>query len=69
MDAVTIPKDEALRLCEAIRLENERKGFSVWKIQCIFCQRFAGGDPDKLCFAANERNRGCPQVNKRYANG
>jgi hypothetical protein len=69
MATKSISKDEALRLCETIRRENEAKRISLWKIQCVFCQRFAGGDPGKLCYAANERNRGCPQVNKRYDAG
>jgi len=53
-----IPKDVALQLCNEIREENARKKFSFGKMFCHFCKG--------SCVFANEQNRGCWRVNKRY---
>lgn len=61
-----IPREIALKLCEEIRKENERKRFGIGKTQCWGCYKFAKEDSSKLCIFTNEMNRGCSQVNKRY---
>ena len=61
-----IPRELALRLCAEIRQENRGKRFSVARMQCWGCTRYAKGDPDKMCFSNGEDNRGCNLVNKRY---
>lgn len=61
-----IPGDIALQLCQEIREENARKRFGAGKMQCKFCYKFGRDNPEKLCIFANEQNRGCSQVNKRY---
>ena len=58
-----IPREVALNLCDEIRAENKRKWFSIWRLQCFFCYKFAKGDAEKLCLSSE---RGCAQVNKRY---
>ena len=62
----TIPRGVALELCKQIREENERKLFGFGKTQCSFCYKFAKDNASKFCIFANELNRGCSQVNKRY---
>jgi len=61
-----IPREIALRLCAEIRQENRGKRFSVARMQCWGCTRYAKGDPDKMCFSNRDGNRGCNLVNKRY---
>jgi len=61
-----IPRDIALQLCNEIREENARKTFGTGKMQCHFCYKFGKDNPERLCIFANEQNRGCSQVNKRY---
>jgi len=58
-----IPCDLALKLCNEIRAENKKRWFSIWRLQCLFCYRFAKGKAAKLCLASEA---GCPQVNQRY---
>ena len=53
----------ARRFCEEIRAKNKEKWYSIWRLQCFFCHRFAGGDTAKMCIS---NKQGCPQVNKRY---
>jgi hypothetical protein len=62
-----IPRDTALKLCAEIREENLSQRFSLARIQCWGCTRYAKGDPDKLCLTSQAGNRGCNPVNKRYA--
>ncbi len=61
--SMDIPRDISLKLCDEIRAEYRQGRFSIWKLQCFFCYRFAGGDRKKLCLSIE---KGCPQVNKRY---
>ena len=61
--AKDIPRDTALKLCDEIRVENKQRWFSIWRLQCFFCYKFAKGDVEKLCISSEQ---GCPQVNKRY---
>jgi len=35
-------------------------------MQCSVCYKLGRDDPHRLCIFANEQNRGCTQVNKRY---
>ncbi|MFX1281273.1 MAG: hypothetical protein ACFFA3_18120 [Promethearchaeota archaeon] len=59
--------DEALELCEQVRLDNKNKRLSFNKLWCWGCLKFAKS-PDKRCFANAEygANTGCAQVNKLY---
>ena len=62
----TIPSEVALELCEQIRKENIGKLFGIGKTECSFCYKLAKDDSSKLCIFANEANRGCTRINKRY---
>jgi hypothetical protein len=57
-----IPFEVARELCEAYRIEHGVKKFS----QCWGCVKFSHGEPDKMCFASGEDNRGCPKVNRMF---
>jgi hypothetical protein len=61
-----IPKDTALKLCEEIREENNRKKFGSGKMMCWGCIKATKDDVKGRCVFANELNRGCYQVNARY---
>ena len=61
-----IPREIALKLGAEIREENLGKRFSMAKMQCWGCTRYAKGAPDKMCVTNQEGNRGCNLVNKRY---
>ena len=58
-----IPREIALKLCDEIRAENKRNRFSIWRLQCFFCYKWAKGNKEKLCLSSEE---GCNQVTKRY---
>ena len=58
-----IPREVALRLCDEIRAENKQHWFSLGKLQCFFCYKYARGDVEKLCLSSEG---GCNLVNKRY---
>ena len=58
-----IPRETAIKLCDEIRAENERKRFSFEKLQCWGCYKWAKGDVEKLCLASEG---GCNLVNNRY---
>lgn len=58
-----IPREIAIMLCDEIRSENKKGWFSIWRLQCFFCYKFAKGDVEKLCLSSEG---GCSQVNKRY---
>ena len=62
----SIDRNMAIELCEKVRAENKKKKISIWKAMCYFCIKAAKGDPTKRCLCANEENRGCTQVNKRF---
>jgi len=62
-----IPKDVALKLCEEIRAKNRGRWYSFYGMWCWGCYKFSKGDSTKLCFSNNPENRGCAQVNERYA--
>ena len=61
-----IPWEEALRICERIRKENEGKVFSLSRWHCWGCITFTKGDPGKMCFSGSEGNRGCSLINRAY---
>lgn len=67
MSKLRIEFDEALELCEQVRLDNKKKRFSFNKLWCWGCTKFSKS-PDKRCFANAENgiNTGCAQVNKLY---
>ena len=60
-----IPRETAFKLCAEIREEN-RQRFSLARVQCWGCTRYAKGDPDRMCLTSQAGNRGCNLVNKRY---
>lgn len=60
-----IPRETAFKLCAEIREEN-RQSFSLARVQCWGCTRYAKGDPDRMCLTSQAGNRGCNLVNKRY---
>ncbi len=62
----TIPREVALERCKQIHKENTGKLFGIGKTQCSFCYKLAKDDSSKLCISANEVNRGCTRINKRY---
>jgi len=59
--------DEALEICERVRVENKNKWISFNKLWCWGCVKFTKS-PEKRCFANSENgsNTGCVQVNKLY---
>ncbi len=60
-----IPREIALKLCDKIRTENKRKWFSIGRLQCWGCYKWAKGDAEKLCLSSKQ---GCNQVNNQYIN-
>ena len=58
-----IPREIAIKLCDEIQAENKKKLFSLGKLQCRSCYKWAKGDREKMCLSSKE---GCNQVNKRY---
>ena len=58
-----IPPNIALKLCDEIRAENKRKLFSIGRLQCWGCYKFAKGNSEKMCISSEQ---GCNQVNSRY---
>lgn len=63
MVAEEIPREIAIKLCNEIQTENQRKRFSFGKRVCYFCCKYAKGDVEKMCLSGKQ---GCPQVSKRY---
>lgn len=61
-----IPRETARQLCDAIRVENQRKWYTPGGMMCRGCLRFSKGDPARRCFANSPDNRGCYQVNARF---
>jgi len=57
------PREVALKLCDEIRAENKQRWFSIWRLQCFFCYKWAKGDAEKLCLSSEQ---GCNLINKRY---
>jgi len=60
------PRETAFKLCAEIREENRSRRFSLARVQCWGCTRYAKEDPDKMCLTSQAGNRGCNLVNKRY---
>ena len=58
-----IPREIALKLCDEIRAENKQRWFSIWRLQCFFCYKWAKGDAERMCLSSEQ---GCNQVNNRY---
>lgn len=61
-----ITKDEALRICEAIRIQYRGKFWTLAGLQCWGCTTFTKGNIDKRCFASQPNFRGCNLVNGVY---
>ncbi|WP_455393018.1 hypothetical protein [[Eubacterium] cellulosolvens] len=64
-----IPKEIAIKICEKIQNEREKKIYMVGQMQCVACLKSSKGDPDKMCFSSDKDNRGCIYINKRFDNG
>lgn len=67
-DHVKIPFEVAVALCARCRARNARKTLSFKRLWCWGCMKFSKG-PAGRCFAsdADGLNRGCPQVNRAFA--
>lgn len=67
MSELRLDFDEALEMCERVRVENKNKWISFNKLWCWGCAKFTKS-PEKRCFAnsENDSNTGCVQVNKLY---
>ncbi|MFC2016357.1 hypothetical protein ACFLUF_01445 [Chloroflexota bacterium] len=63
----TIRREVALLICDAIRLRNKGKWYTLAGLQCWGCTKLSKGDPAKRCLSNREGYRGCKLVNKRYA--
>jgi hypothetical protein len=64
-----IPKETAIKICQQIQDEREKKIYSVGEIQCVACLKSAKGDPDRMCFSSTKDYRGCEFINKRFDKG
>jgi len=62
----TIPREVAIKICEQIQAEHEKKIYQVGVMQCAACIKSSKGDPDKMCFSSRKDNRGCIYINKRF---
>ena len=62
-----IPPEVALKLCDEIQAEHKQRRwfswFSIWRLNCWGCYKWAKGDVEKLCLSSEG---GCAQVNNRY---
>lgn len=61
-----IQKEVALRICEDIRKQYNRKWYTIAGLQCWGCKTFTRGDINKMCFNSSPDNRGCNLVNARF---
>jgi hypothetical protein len=61
-----IPFELARQLCAEISAANQGKWYTFNGLWCRSCAHF-GGDASRHCFARRPDNRGCAQVNARYA--
>jgi hypothetical protein len=62
-----IPSPLAQNLClEISAASRHRRWYSAYAWWCWGCAKF-NGDVSKRCFANQPDNRGCAQVNARYA--
>ena len=62
-----ISRDEAVQLCEAIRVDNRGKWYSLARLQCWGCLKFSKSDPEKMCLRSQEGYDGCNLIKKCYA--
>ena len=63
MTTQEIPREIAIKLCNEIQAENKRKRFSLRRLQCWGCYKFARGDAERMCLSSEG---GCSLINKRY---
>lgn len=61
-----IPSELAQQLCAEIRAANRGKWYAFNGLQCWGCARLSG-DAARRYFVRRPDNRGCAQVNARYA--
>ena len=62
-----IPRATAERLCAEIHGVNRLKWWTPNGLWCWVCSKQAKGAPARMCFSNRVDNRGCSQVNRRYA--
>ncbi len=61
-----ISNEQALAICDELRIANRGKWFTYQAWWCWGCITFTKGEPDQRCFAGKPGNRGCDQVNERF---
>ncbi len=62
-----IPTETAVELCALIRLANREDWHAEAARWCWLCERDHLDQPENMGFNKRPGNRGCPQVNSRYA--
>ncbi len=62
-----IPTEIAIELCGLIREENREEWHAEAARWCWLCERDYIENPESMGFSKRTGNRGCPQVNARYA--
>jgi hypothetical protein len=67
--AEPLDRDTAAGICQQVQAEVRGKPWSAAWWQCWGCRRFSGGDPEKMCIAAQPGYRGCELVNRRVEKG
>lgn len=65
----SIPREIAIRICETIQDDHEKKIYAVGEMQCAACIKSSNRNPEKMCYSSLKDNRGCIYVNKRFDKG
>jgi len=60
-----VPREVASKFARRFVKTTSARGLEPEKCNA-FCYRIARNNIEKLCIFAKEKNKGCPQVNKRY---
>jgi hypothetical protein len=64
---LTIPKDEAQRLCDEVYIHNLPKWYSYGHWWCWGCRKFSKSPDQRCAFNSPEgTNRGCAQINEVF---
>ncbi len=63
----TIPIETAIELCALIRHENRQEWHAEASRWCWLCERDHAEEPEQMGFVKRPGNRGCPQINARFA--
>ncbi|MBC8505295.1 MAG: hypothetical protein H8D34_10580 [Chloroflexi bacterium] len=62
-----IPTETAIELCALIREEIRQEWHAESARWCWLCEQEHAVKPEKMGFIKRPGNRGCPQINARYA--